>query len=175
METIADLTIRPESIGDYDSVRRINEHAFKRSEEAKLVDALRQDAQPNISLVAVQSEQVIGHIFFSPVEIISASEKFAGMALAPMAVDPDYQKQGVGGQLVEAGLEKCRQLGHDLVFVLGHPEYYPKFGFERASTWNFKTEFEAPDEAFMVAALQPEALHGKSGLVRFHHLFNNVA
>lgn len=117
------FTVRAEATGDHSPVRRVNELAFGRAEEAALVDALRESARPNVSLVAVSGGEVVGHIFFSPVTIESDDSSFAAMGLAPMAVLPEFQGQGVGSLLVREGLEECARAGFDVVVVLGHPEY----------------------------------------------------
>lgn len=168
------ITIRAETADDYHSVRRVNESAFGRPDEADLVDALRGSARPYISLVAVEGGQVVGHIFFSPVSIESAGAVFGAMGLGPMAVLPEHQGRGVGSRLVRSGLEECLSGGHDVVVVLGHPEYYPRFGFVPASRRNLRCEYEVPDEAFMVAELRGGALAGRGGLVKYHAEFGRV-
>src|SRR5258705_8002237 len=122
------MTVRTESTKDDESVRRVNELAFEQPKEADLVDALRANARPYITLVAVVDEQVVGHIFFSPVSIESENGVFTAMGLAPMAVLPEYQNQGIGSPLVREGLKAFQTPGHDIVVVLGHANYYPRFG-----------------------------------------------
>lgn len=165
------ISLRAETPADYPAVRRINELAFGSSNEANLVDALRECAHPYISLVAVNDEQTVGHIFFSPVSIESESSTFTAMGLAPMAVLPEYQKQGIGTALVEAGLNECRRIGHQIVVVVGHAEYYPCFGFTPARAKGLLCEFEVPDDVFMVAELSPGALVGRGGSVKYHPEF----
>jgi len=166
--------VRAETTEDHDAVYRINELAFGQLNEADLVDALRINASPYFSLVAVIDEHVVGHIFFSPVSIESENSAFTAMGLAPMAVLPEYQNQGIGSQLVREGLRECQRLGHDIVVVLGHPDYYPRFGFAPASLKGLRSEYEVPDEVFMVAELLPDALAGRHGLVKYHPEFRNV-
>jgi putative acetyltransferase len=166
------MIIRAETPGDRKSVHRVNELAFPTPSEADLVDALRENAHPYISLVAIDEDQVVGHIFFSPVTIESASDSFTAMGLAPMAVLPEYQRRGIGTLLVREGLQECRRIGHDVVVVLGHPEYYPRFGFVRASSKGLRSEYDVPDEVFMVAELTTGALKGRTGLVKYHPEFN---
>ncbi len=115
--------MRAEIAGDYGAVRRVNELAFGRAGEADLVEALRAEARPHISLVAAWEGEIVGHIFFSPVTIEAEESVSTAMALGPMAVLPEYQRQGVGSQLVRKGLEECRRAGHEVVFVVGHPRY----------------------------------------------------
>ena len=166
------ITIRPETPSDISAIRRVNELAFGQTNEAKLVDALRTVAQPYISLVAVAADQVVGHIFFSPVTIESGPAN--AMGLAPMAVLPDYQKQGVGSLLVRDGLVEAQRAGFNIVVVLGHPGYYPRFGFIPASQKKLRSEYPVPDEVFMVIELEPGALKEKHGLVKYHPEFSRV-
>jgi putative acetyltransferase len=142
--------IRRERSGDSAAIRQVHELAFGRPAEADLVDVLRARGKATLSLVAVQGDRVVGHILFSPVTIESAERTFRGVGLAPMAVLPERQRQGIGSRLVKAGLVACRNAGYDCVVVLGHPTYYPRFGFVPASRYGITSEYEAPDEAFMV-------------------------
>lgn len=168
------LILRLETTTDVAAVRRVNELAFGRPGEADLVDTLREAAQPTLSLVAVQEGQVAGHIFFSPVTISTGSVRdSAYLGLAPMAVHPDFQRQGIGSRLVREGLEACRQLGAEAVVVLGHPEFYPRFGFVPASRFGLRCEYPVPDEVFMAVELAPGAL-STPGLVKYHAAFANV-
>lgn len=168
------IVVRKESPQDYGAVRRVNELAFEQPDEANLVDALRGGAQPQLSLVAVADGQVIGHIFFSPVVIKSGNSELTAVALAPMGVLPEYQRRGIGSELVNQGLIECRQLGIAAMVVIGHPDYYPRFGFSPARAQGLQCEYEVPDEAFMVLELTPGALRGRGGLVVFPPEFANV-
>jgi putative acetyltransferase len=168
------MVVRTERTEDHESVRRVNELAFEQPNEADLVDALRANARPYISLVAIVDEQVVGHIFFSPVSVESESSVFIAMGLAPMAVLPEYQNQGIGSQLVREGLKACQRLGHGIVVVLGHANYYPRFGFTSASLKGLRSEYDVPDEVFMVAELIEGALGGRGGLVKYHPEFGKV-
>jgi len=166
--------IRAETTEDHDAIHRVNALAFGRRNEADLVDGLRANASPSVSLVAVVDEQVVGHIFFSPVSIESDTGAFTAMGLAPMAVLPEYQNQGIGSRLIREGLKGCQSLGHDIVVVLGHPNYYPRFGFTPASLKGLRSEYDVPDEVFMVAELKSGALGGRAGLVKYHIEFHKV-
>src|SRR5262249_30750660 len=135
------IGVRFESEDDYPGVRRVNELAFDRIDEADLVEALRQAANPQISLVAALDDQIVGHIFFSPVSVESRDSAFEALGLAPMAVLPEYQRGGIGSRLIREGLEASQRLGHALVFVVGHSEYYPRFGFKPARQLGFSCEF----------------------------------
>ena len=167
------MLIRPEIENDRDVVYTVNVSAFEAPSEAKLVDILREQAKPMLSFVAEIDEKVVGHIMFSPVSL-STDSGLKVMGLGPMAVTPEHQRQGIGSELVRAGLEKCRLLGFAAVVVLGHPEYYPRFGFVPSSRFGIDSEYEVPEEVFMAMELQPEALTGKSGRVKYHAAFDNA-
>jgi putative acetyltransferase len=167
------INIRAETAADIPAVRRVNELAFGQPNEADLVDKLRAAAHPHISLVAASQGQVVGHIFFSPVTIKAADSESVILGLAPMAVLPEYQNQGIGSQLVREGLQECQRIGCDVVIVLGHPEYYPRFGFLPASQKGLRCEYPVPDEVFMVAELKPNALSAR-GLVKYCPEFGGV-
>jgi putative acetyltransferase len=167
------MQIRAERENDRDAVYAINAAVFATPAEAALVDALREQAQPVISLVAVENGHIVGHIMFSPVSLSAASD-LKIMGLAPMAVVAQQQHKGIGSALVRAGLERCRQLGFEAVVVLGHAEYYPRFGFVPASRFGIDSEYEVPDEVFMAMELQPGALHGKTGRVKYHFVFSSL-
>lgn len=169
------IIVRAETPDDVAAVRRVNELAFRRMDEATLVDALRVAARPYISLVAeVDGQQVVGHIFFSPVTLEMEGRTPVMMGLAPMAVLPEYQKQGVGSRLVREGLSECCRTGCGAVVVLGHPEYYPRFGFVPASRIGLRSEYPVPEEVFMVMELTPGVLSSARGLVKYHPEFDNV-
>jgi len=168
------LTIRPEIPENSDSIRYVNEQAFGSKEEVEIVEKLRNRAVLTLSLVAVQDGEIVGHIAFSPVMIESASSDFEAITLAPMSVLPTYQRQGIGSQLVYAGLKECRKIGHDIIVVLCHPTYYPRFGFIPAKQKGITCEFEAPEEVFMILELREGALAGRGGLVKFQPEFRDA-
>lgn len=168
------ITIRPERPADIAAIHHVNAAAFAQPQEAELVDALRRAGGLTISLVAVHHGRIVGHIAFSPVTITSDTAVVDAIGLGPMAVLPEWQRQGVGAQLIETGLETCRDTGVGLAVVLGHPGYYPRFGFTPAKPYGIVWEHEAPAEAFMVRALQPEALARTQGVVRYRPEFDRV-
>jgi len=168
------LTVRAETTRDYAEVRRVNEAAFGRADEAVLVETLRTAVRPYVSLVAVEGGQLVGHIFFSPVWIEADASVTQALGLGPMAVLPEWQRRGVGSRLVREGLQECLRRGSEVIVVLGHPEFYPRFGFVRASEKGLRSEYQVPDEAFMVAELRAGALDGLSGLVKYHEVFGSV-
>ena len=167
-------TIRLERHEDVSEVRSVNELAFGQPTEANLVGRLRQACTASLSLVA-EDDGVVGHILFTPVVVESASRRVIGMGLAPMAVLPHRQRQGIGSQLVTRGLDVLRERGCPFVVVVGHPDYYPRFGFEPASAHGLVSQWEGmPDAAFMVLILDVHAMTGVSGVARYREEFNEV-
>jgi putative acetyltransferase len=164
-------TIRPEVREDVEAIRYANDQAFGQKDESRLIDKLRKHGVLAISLVAVQDGEIVGHIAFSPVVIESRPSRFEAVALAPMAVLPAYQRKGIGSQMVLAGLGECRRLGHEIVVVLGHPDYYPRFAFVPARPKGIDCEFEVPEEAWMILELRKGALAGRRGMARFQPEF----
>ncbi len=138
------------------------------------MDKLRERGVLTISLVAVLDTNIIGHIAFSPVEIASEKSSFGALTLAPVSVLPAHQNRGIGSQLVTAGLEECQRLGYEIVVLVGHPNYYPRFGFVPAYAEGIGCEFEVPDEAWMLAELKQGALAGRQGKVRFQPEFREA-
>ncbi len=168
------MIIRREEPQDVAAIRQVNEQAFGGSGEANVIDALRNRGAATLSLVAVIDDRVVGHLFFSSATIESAGHTWPALGLAPLSVLPEYQHQGIGTALMKAGLAECARLGYERVIVLGHPNYYPRFGFMRASQYGIRCEWEAPDEAFMVLELQRGALDGVSGLAKYQPEWNGV-
>lgn len=166
-----DVRIRAEAPADHAGVRRVHEAAFGGPLEADLVDAVRADGLATVSLVAARGERVIGHILFSPIDVDGAAAP-AALALAPMGVLPEEQRSGVGSRLVRAGLEACRARGVGSVIVLGHPTYYPRFGFAPASGFGLRCPWEGHEEAFFALELRGGALAGNAGSVRYGPAFH---
>ena len=164
------IIIREERHSDVASIRAVNLAAFETTTEADLVNALRERATTLVSLVAEEDATIIGHILFSPVTLAN-EPGISLMGLAPMAVVPPRQRQGVGSRLVREGLERCRQLNAVAVVVLGHPDYYPRFGFSPASRLSLRSEYDVPEDVFMVCELRGGALAGRSGTIRYHPVF----
>ena len=169
------VTIRREQPGDIAAVRLLNEAAFSGTAEAVIVDSLREKCPDALSLVAVDGEEILGHIFFSPAVVSGSSGTVQGMGLAPMAVLPEHQRQGIGSMLVRAGIDEMRDRHCPFIIVLGHPEYYPRFGFQLASRRGLSCQWEGvPDEAFMVLILDEPAMAGVSGTARYRDEFDQA-
>jgi putative acetyltransferase len=172
-----DLVVREENPDDIEAIRRINRLAFERDVEAGIVDALREAGAVTLSMVACQvdpatgAEEVIGHALYSPIIIEGANESCSAVGLGPLAVLPDYQRQGVGTFLMEVSLEILRRAGHPAVILVGHPNYYPRFGFLPAEEWGLSVAFEVPPGVFQAIELQPGALAGVAGTIRFRPEF----
>jgi putative acetyltransferase len=166
--------IRAERPEDSFVIRQVNELAFGTPAEADLVDKLRLACGDALSLVA-DDGAIVGHILFTPVVVQESGRHVVGMGLAPMAVRPDRQRQGIGSQLVRRGLDILRERGCPFVVVVGHPEYYPRFGFEPASKHGLVSQWEGmPDAAFMVLVLDVHAMAGVSGVAKYRDEFNDV-
>jgi putative acetyltransferase len=168
--------IRPEKPGDIDAIFEVNNQAFGQDGEARLVEALRNDRgyNPGLSFVAVFGNRIIGHILFSSIAIVSDTANTAALALAPLSVHQDFQCRGIGAALIEEGLKECQRLGHRIVVVVGHPAYYPRFGFTIARDLGIHAPFPCPDEAFMALPLIHGALDGIHGTVRYPLAFDAV-
>jgi putative acetyltransferase len=164
------MHIRLERHADVREVRAVNLAAFETSTEADLVDALREQAALLISLVAIDDGSLVGHIVFSQVALLGHPDTTI-VGLAPMAVAPARQRCGIGSALVRAGLERCRSRGVTAVVVLGHAEFYPRFGFVPAVRFGIGCEYDVPDDVFMAREFEPGVLAGKAGTIRYHAAF----
>lgn len=157
------LRIRSETPADHEAIHEVNRLAFGQDAEARLVDDLRAGNYVRLSLVAEREGRVVGHILFSDLPIVGKTGTVPALALAPIAVLPEFQNQGIGSALVRRGLEDCRAQGHRIVIVLGHPHFYPRFGFSAALAAQLESPF--PREAFMALELTPGAMVGVRGKV----------
>lgn len=163
-----EVMIRAERANDLEAITYVNKEAFGRDEEANLVSLLRSSDAfiPCLSLVAEAGEEIVGHILFTRIRIIdSLSRSTESLALAPVAVHSNYQKKGVGSALIREGLYRAREVGYLSAIVLGHENYYTRFGFAPASQWNISPPFEVPDECFMAVELVEHGLMNVSGIV----------
>ena len=169
------ITVRSETLEDIRSVRLLNKQAFEQPTEADIVDKLRQACPEALSFVAVDEGRIVGHIMFTPAVIECGNKVIHGMALAPMAVLPDRQCEGIGTTLVNHGLKVLQERCCPFVIVLGYPEYYPRFGFERASVHNITSQWEGvPDDAFMILIFDKVAIEGISGVARYREEFDEA-
>lgn len=179
------VTVRQEQPEDIAGVRAINEVAFAlhtrlekevgQSAEAGIVDSIRSACADVVSLVAIDAGRIVGHIFFSPVFVSTATGVVQGMGLAPMAVLPERQRQGIGSLLVQAGIDALHKRGCPFIIVLGHPGYYPRFGFVPASQHGLCCQWDGvPDEAFMVLVLDEDIMSGLSGIAKYRDEFDQA-
>jgi len=167
------VQIREERPADAAAVRRVNERAFGRTNEADLVEAVRSAGATLLSLVAEDEGEVVGHLLFSLATAEGPAGIQAAVALGPMSVPPDLQRKGIGQELVRDGLERLRAAGHRLVVLVGHPNYYPQFGFQPGERFGLRWEVEAPAGVFQVLELVPGGA-GRGGVVRFRPEFADV-
>jgi len=163
--------VRDEHPGDVPAIAEVHARAFGQPLESRIVDALRAHGALRLSLVATIDDVVVGHIAYSPVEVPGV----IGVALGPMAVLPEHQRRGVGGRLVEAGTARLLEAGCPFVLVLGHPGYYPRFGFEPAGPRGIRCAWDVPDDVFMVMELRPGGLEGVLGLARYRPEFSDAS
>ena len=168
------ILIREETEADQDVIRKINNLAFEQPQEGQVIDLLRKQSPGFFSLVAEYEGEVIGHILFTPTYIEVAGElKECGYGLAPLAVHPDHQNKGVGSLLCETGVDQLKDKGVPFILVLGHDNYYPRFGFEPAVPSGFACQWEGvPDEAFMIQIFDESALAGYRGVVAYRDEFD---
>ena len=167
------VQIRAETEADVAAVREVNRRAFGREQEARLVDRLRGAGHERLSLVAEEEGRVLGHIVFSDAVIRTESNEVAALALGPVAVVPERQGRGIGSALIREGLGLCSEAGHRIVVLLGHPNYYPRFGFSAELAGNLSSRYSG--EAFMALELMPGALSGVSGEFVFAPPFGTVS
>lgn len=170
------VEIRQEEANDFPAIYDLNSKAFKRKVEARLVDRLRLcDAfVPELSLLATVGERRVGYILFTKISIVDEMKETPSLALAPMAVHPEFQRQGVGSQLIRYGFEKARMMGYKSVIVLGHAEYYSKLGFVPTSRWGITPPYNVPASSFMGIELIENGLTGVKGTVRYSKEFEQI-
>lgn len=169
------IDIREEHADDFAAIREVNRRAFGQDQEANIVDALRSNGAALVSLVATLDGRVVGYIMYSPISVgDEPAPAVIGAALGPMSVLPEHQRLGIGSKLVNAGTQKLNAEGYPFIIVLGHANFYPRFGFKPANTFGVKCEWPIPDEAFMLLPLDHTKLHAIRGLARYRHEFSTV-
>lgn len=169
------IEIREEKKEDYKAIREVNDKAFKQSQEGILVDKIRESGTEVLSLVAVSEGKVVGHIFFSMAKIENQPSLKKGMALAPMAVSPQHQNQSIGSMLIKEGIKRLKVKSVPYIIVLGHEDYYPRFGFEKASKYGIKCQWDGvPDEAFMIMILDEKVMENVHGVAKYRDEFNEA-
>jgi putative acetyltransferase len=166
--------IRSEHPGDFDVVNALLQASFGREAEARLVDRLRASGKIMSALVAEEKQRILGHVVISKVAVDVEGGEVDALAVAPLAVEPAFQRLGIGSALVSAGLERCRLGRHARVLVLGDPVYYARFGFVPAARFGLNYPFPAPAHAFMAIELEPGAFARASGTVRYGHEFDDL-
>lgn len=169
----ADAVVRDETPDDRDAVDALHRDAFGGDAEAELLGRLRESGDASVSLVAVAEGAIAGHLACSPVALEPPLDSRVA-ALAPMAVTPALQGRGIGTRLVDAGLERCRELGFAAVVVLGHADYYPRFGFVPADEFGLRSTWEVPREAFMVTEFRPGTIDGAERTVHYAAAFDEL-
>ena len=167
------ITIRPEEPADVEGIHSIHQSAFPTEAEARLVDRLREEGKLALSLIAEVKEGVVGHIAFSPVSVDPQSPAEGGLGLGPVAVLPEWQRKGIGEQLITRGIEDCGRGGYSFIVVLGEPEYYGRFGFRRASMFGLGNEYGV-DDPFMVLELSLGGLPKVPGTVKYVKVFSEL-
>jgi len=168
------MIFRPEQTHDVETLHAVERAAFGREAEADLVDQIRASGGITLSLVAVDDDEIVGHVLFSLVTIRSERGEFQALGMGPVAVRPDRQKQGIGSGMIRAGLDRLRRQGHEIVVVEGDPAYYSRFGFQDVSRYGLSCEFNPPPGCFMVLELRAGALAARTGTVYYLPEFQNV-
>lgn len=168
------MKICEEKLVDTKTIWNINADAFETEAEANLVNILRDSGCTFISLVAEVDNKTVGHILFTQVKLTGNSNKLKIIGLAPMAILRQYQNKGIGSNLIKTGIKLCKSKGYDAIVVLGHTNYYPRFGFVPSVIHGIKSEYEVPDEAFMMLELIPNSLKNHQGTIKYNDLFNSV-
>ncbi|HEY3738559.1 MAG TPA: N-acetyltransferase [Bryobacteraceae bacterium] len=167
------MLIRQEGRTDYKHIRELNDLAFGSPEESQLIDNLRSQGAALLSLVAEDQGDLIGHIFFSRIQIVDGTETTPAVSLAPMCVSSVHQKKGVGGALIHQGLRMLKHRGEKAVFVLGHKRYYPKFGFSADLAAQFKSEYSG--DSFFALELQPGWMENRTGTLVYPEAFSRLS
>ncbi|MBX3412858.1 MAG: N-acetyltransferase [Pirellulales bacterium] len=166
------MIVRAENPADRSAIYELHRQAFGGEDESRLVDSLRAHGYHRVSLVAEEAEQIVGHVLYSAIEIITPDARLPVLALAPVAVLPEWQNRRIGTRLIEQGLDQCRAGGHTIVLVVGHPPYYPRFGFSAELARQLACDYAG--EAFMALELVPHAMRGLTGRVQYSPPFGDL-
>ena len=165
--TLRQVDVRHERRGDEAAIAGVNDLAFAQFDESRIVDAVRAAGKIAVSLVATDGQRIVGHVLFTPVTLDDPEDRTSIVGLGPIAVAPEHQRSGVGTLLIRAGLAECASRGAVAVVVVGHPSYYPRFGFQPASRFGLRCEYDVPDDVFMALELTPGSLRQTTGTVRY--------
>lgn len=170
------IHIRPENESDHPAIREVNEQVFGRPDEAEIVEQVRQSPGfvPELSFVAERDAQIAGHALFSEVTVQGETQSWTILTLGPIAVRPEFQRQGVGGRLLREGISRASALGYRAIALIGHPTYYPRFGFVPGSRFGLTCEFAVPDEVFMALPLRPDGLAEVQGRIVYPPAFRTT-
>jgi putative acetyltransferase len=150
------MIIRTETVSDFEEVYELNKLVFGRDDESKLIERIRLSKQfiPELSIVIEEQNGIIGHVLLSKAEVVENDVSYEVIVLAPIAINPKHQRKGLGSKLIQEAFSKCKELGYGLIFLIGHPTYYPRFGFKPARKYHFELkQFIVRDEVFMVCEL----------------------
>jgi predicted N-acetyltransferase YhbS len=169
------MIIRTETVEDYEEVYKLNYLAFgKREDESKLVERIRKSEEfvPELSIVAEIDNEIVGHLLLSKAAVETQERIFTVIVLAPIAVKPDRQKQGIGSKLIEEGIRRCKNLGYYIILLIGRPKYYPRFGFKPARKYGLELkQFKVPDQVFMVYEVVDGELEKIRGELKYPKAF----
>lgn len=169
------IKIRKEKIGDQTDISLLHQRAFGQDAEAKLVERLRLSGVKKISLVAIFEQKIIGHILLTEARINCDNQIISGMGLAPLGILPEFQRQGIGTKLVKSVLLESNKQKNKFIIVLGHPQFYSRFGFETASIYGVKSEYQnIPDEAFMIYFPDLKFKKNLTGIAKYHLEFSKL-
>lgn len=171
------MIFRTESVNDFEAVYQLNVLAFgNREDESKLIERIRNSEQfvPELSIVAEIENEIVGHVLLSRATVEDQEKQSVVIVLAPIAVKPNLQRQGVGSGLIEEGIRRCRDLGYSAILLIGHPDYYPRFGFEPARKYGLELkQYEVPDDVFMVYEVENGKLLEIKGELKYPESFFN--
>lgn len=169
------MILRTETVQDFEEVYKLNYLAFgNREDESILIERIRKSEEfvPELSIVAEMDNEIVGHLLLSKAIVEDHKKVSTVIVLAPIAVKPNCQKQGIGSELIEEGIRRCKALGYSIILLIGHPSYYPRLGFKPARKYGLELkQFEVPDEVFMVYEVEDGKLHEINGELKYPKSF----